>query len=159
MKWAIIDIDGSLSNCEWRRLFATDARMEHDPEKRDALWNDFHARAAKDPPHEAEVELVKLWIDAGHRAIFLTGRPEPFRTMTQQWLLEQALPSVPLIMRSPGNYDHTAAYKLAQFLGPIRQEIMQPSDDVSWVLEDHDGCVTMWRALGLTCLQPRSKGY
>lgn len=159
MKWAIIDIDGSLSDCEWRRLFATDARLERDPELRALLWNDFHSRARKDPPHEAEVELVRLWIAAGHGAVFLTGRPEPHRTLTESWLHEQGLPGTPLIMRAPGNYSHTAEYKLAQYLGAIREEIMAPGDEVSWVLEDHDGCVAMWRALGLTCLQPRSKGY
>lgn len=157
MKWAIIDLDGSISDCSWRRLFALDAKLEKDPEKRNTLWGDFHERCIHDPPHQAEVDLVKAWADRGHGVAYITGRTEPYREMTEVWLARLGLPTSPLLMRSVGNFRSTAEYKQTQLNRFLTQ--IEIGDVVSWFLEDNDAVVRAWREKGYTCLQPRSQEY
>lgn len=158
MRYAIIDIDGSISDCSWRVLFATDARMEKDPVKKAQLWDDFHSRCGLDEPHRGEVALLKAWVAAGHGAIYLTGRSAKFRNLTQHWLTIQGLPTTPLFMRETGDFSRSSEYKL-NLIRLIQTEVLKPGDSIDWILEDNQHCVDMWRAHGYTCLQPRSGAF
>jgi hypothetical protein len=158
MRYAIIDLDGSISDCSWRVLYATDARMERDPEKKAKLWDDFHSRCGLDAPHAAEVEIVKAWIRAGHLVIFLTGRSAKFRGITQHWLTLRGLPVAPLFMRDSGDFSRSSEYKL-NLIKIIEAEVLKPGDTIDWILEDNQHCVDMWRANGYTCLQPRAGAF
>jgi hypothetical protein len=153
-RWAIIDLDGSISDCSARRQLAMSARAATDPTEKAALWDRFHAGCSNDPAHEAEVILVQLWIQAGGRALFLTGRTDNYRVQTQRWLKAKGLPPTPLIMREVGYHGTSVEFKRAK-LDLIKEYFMAPGDVISFVLEDHDKLVAMWRSLGITCIQPR----
>jgi hypothetical protein len=158
MRYAIFDIDGTLSDCSWRRLFATDARLATSDAERAARWDEFHARSGDDPPHRAEVLLAQTWLAAGHGIIYLTGRPSTFRAQTQTWLAAQGLPSTPLIMREPGaSYLSSAEYKQRQ-LDFILSFVGGP-EAIAFIMDDHDAVVAMWRRRGFTCWQPRAKAH
>lgn len=158
MDYAIVDLDGTVSDCAWRAIFATDAKLETDRKKKAERWDEFHQRCGLDQPHLGEVLLVQAWIKAGNKAIFLTGRPNHFRVLTQDWLAVQGLPRSPLFMRQPGNYASTAEYKLA-IVKQIERNVFTEGDRIAFILEDKQDVVDMWRREGYTCLQPRPSAF
>jgi hypothetical protein len=155
--YAIVDLDGTISDCSWRVLFATDAKMEPDRAKKQQRWDEFHQRCGQDEPHLGELLLVRAWIKAGNRVAFLTGRPVRFQAITQDWLQAYGLPVTNLFMRGNTDLRPTAEFKLSVMLKI--QESLKPGDRIAFVLEDKQNIVDMWRASGFTCLQPRPSAF
>lgn len=85
----MIDIDGVVADVRHRL---------HLIEGRPKRWEDFFAAAAADPPLEAGIALVHE-LAAAHDVLWLTGRPERNRALTETWLAAQGLPDRPLLMR------------------------------------------------------------
>ncbi len=159
MLYAIFDLDGTLANVDWRKGWAMAARLHtHQSEARAAAWEEFHRRCTDDPPHEIECLLVKLWAQAGHHVIYLTGRTESNRSSTRYWLDRQGMPEGHLFMRPNGSTSMNTAYKL-RMLKHINSTILTPQDRIAFIMEDDDRIVDMWRSLGLTCLQPRGSSH
>lgn len=94
---AVFDVDGVVADVRHRLKYL--ARTPKD-------WKGFFAAAAADPPLETGVGLAREWAD-GHDLVWLTGRPENLRRVTERWLRDQGLPVDRLIMR-PAN-DRRAA--------------------------------------------------
>lgn len=151
--WAVVDIDGTISDCSKREHFQTKARACTDENERTMLLASFHAGCLDDPPHKAEVLLLHAWVIAGGRIVYLTGRPDYLRRQTQTWLQLNNLPDTPLIMRTTET-GRTLDYKREQ-MAFIRDTLLVPGDKVSFVLEDRNDLVAQWREMGYTCLQPR----
>lgn len=151
--WAVVDLDGTISDCTKREHYQNAARAEKDPDKRLMLWESFHALSLDDPPHLAEVMLLLSWIASGGKVVYLTGRPERHRGITQTWLSLQGLPTAPLVMRTVDT-GRTLDYKREQ-MEYIKAHILEAGDRVAFVLEDRNDLVAQWRELGYTCLQPR----
>ena len=86
---AVIDIDGVVADVRHRL---------HLIETRPKRWDEFFERSADDPPLDAGVELVRE-LAADHDVVWLTGRPERNRKLTETWLAAQGLPDRPLLMR------------------------------------------------------------
>jgi hypothetical protein len=156
--YAIADLDGTVSDCSWRRLYATDAKLEPDPAKKADRWDEFHSLSYKDEPHVGEVLLLQAWAKAGGKIIYITGRSHRFRAMTQTWLTLNGLPTTPLFMRSRGDLGRTADYKL-RIMHLIQRNVLKPGDRIAFILEDKQAVVDMWRAHGFTCLQPRVENF
>ena len=88
--YAVIDIDGVIADVRHRLHF-----LESKPKD----WDSFFAAMAGDallPEGRAVVE--RLAVD--HELVYLTGRPQNTRGLTQAWLEEHGLPRARLIMRS-----------------------------------------------------------
>lgn len=141
--WAMFDLDGTLSDCTHRLGFAREKR-----------WDDFHAASPLDPPHAAECAIVRAWASAGNFVAYNTGRTEPYRILTRQWLAAHRLPAGPLFMRETGDRRPSTEAKLDKLVA-LQQSVMEPGDVLAFVMEDQDKLVTLWRSMGLTCLQPR----
>jgi len=86
---AVIDIDGVVADVRHRL-----ALIEGTPPR----WEDFFLAAEADPPLPEGVALV-LALRHDHDVVWLTGRPERTRPLTEQWLTRIGLPSAPLLMR------------------------------------------------------------
>ena len=86
---AVIDIDGVVADVRHRLPLI---------ERRPKRWDEFFASSADDPPLATGVALV-LELAADHDVIWLTGRPERNRALTERWLAEQGLPDGTLLMR------------------------------------------------------------
>lgn len=159
MLYAIIDLDGTVADCAWRRPFAINARQApHGTERRSALWEDFHSRCVSDPTHEIECLLVRLWAAAGHSVIYLTGRTDTYRRETVEWLERNGLPEGHLFMRPARSTAANTDYK-ARMYNHITTNILQGTDRIAFVMEDDDRVVALWRSMGLTCLQPRASSH
>ena len=72
----VFDIDGVLADVS-HRLHHIAARPKN--------WPAFFAAAAGDPPLPEGVDLARR-LSADHEVLYLTGRPESLRSVTQHWL-------------------------------------------------------------------------
>jgi len=91
---AVVDIDGVVADVRHRL---------HLVEQRPKRWEEFFALAAKDPPLDEGVALVHE-LAAGQDIVWLTGRPERTRRLTERWLAQQGLPAGTLLMRPDRDY-------------------------------------------------------
>lgn len=85
----MIDIDGVVADVRHRL---------HLIESRPKRWDEFFDSSADDPPLADGVALV-LELAADHDVVWLTGRPERNRRLTETWLAAQGLPDGTLLMR------------------------------------------------------------
>jgi hypothetical protein len=91
---AVIDIDGVVADVRHRL-----ALIQSRPKR----WDAFFAGADADPPLAEGVQLVRE-LARDHDVLWLTGRPERNRAITETWLAAQGLPVEPLIMRPDKDY-------------------------------------------------------
>lgn len=81
--------------------------------------------------------------------IFVTGREEKYREMTQSWLFEKTgFTCWNLYMRPTGDFRKDDIVKEEIYLTQIMGKY-----NVRFVLDDRNRVVDMWRRNGLTCLQ------
>lgn len=81
--------------------------------------------------------------------ILLTGREEKHRDFTTLWLKENDINHYKsLYMRKTGDFRKDFVIKKE-----IYEKYIKPNYNVTFVLEDRDQVVEMWREEGLTCLQ------
>jgi hypothetical protein len=139
IKAFIFDIDGVLSN--------PSHRIEHAKNKQ---WDEFHEKSFLDDPIAASIEICKA-IDVKNESsiIFMTGRPEKFRKITEKWLKDKLFNGIErtlnLIMRPEGDFRKSSHYKLSEYLK------LKENYEVIGVFEDNDFVIKMWREQGLTC--------
>lgn len=115
---------------------------------------DWH-RVGEDTPIGPIVELVRILRIAGHQIVFVSGRDEVCRLVTQHWLIEHGA-SVGfgvgpaddrLFMRPAGDMRPDEQIK-----AEIYKHDIEPAWEVAYVLDDRSKVVRMWRDLGLTVL-------
>lgn len=141
MKPAIIcDLDGTLCDTTWRQHLVTQK-----PKK----WKEFFAGIPNDPPHKHIMDLVKLYYNNGYEILFITGRDESFRKITEEWLEKHVYYiSYKLFMRDIDDKRHDYEIKLE-----IYNTDVKPHYEVSFALEDRTQVVEMYRSIGVPCLQ------
>ena len=128
--WIAVDIDGTVA--------FHGARSPYD-----------ETRVHEDRPNEPVLAVTRALFDAGHMLIFVSGRSEGCREATEAWLAKHTRGTASrLYMRPAGDMRKDAVVKRELFDRHIRDRF-----DVRAVLDDRDQCVTLWRSLGLTCLQ------
>ncbi|NDG64820.1 MAG: hypothetical protein EBY29_15360, partial [Planctomycetes bacterium] len=73
-KFVVFDMDGTLADCSHRLQYAQSKQ-----------WDEFHSRSKDD---DVIVRVADLMVVLASVAdiIILTGRPEKYRPVTQQWL-------------------------------------------------------------------------
>jgi len=80
--------------------------------------------------------------------IYLSGREDSCREVTQEWLRKFHCPPGQLFMRNTGDHRKDFIVKYELFNNHVRYH-----RNVRFVLDDRNQVVEMWRKLGLTCLQ------
>ena len=163
----ICDLDGTLSDCRHRQHLAVAG-----------AWEEFHALAHQDLPHQHVLELLRINLDSGNGLIFLTGRPEYMREATMEWLsntcgLELDDDYLELLMRPKDDWASDIVVKqnllinsmvegeLGEWLRQHMQSeeplvLLQPTMELVeelLFLDDRDKVVAMWRDLGYACWQ------
>jgi phosphoglycolate phosphatase-like HAD superfamily hydrolase len=94
---AVFDLDGVLADAR-HRLHYLSGRPRN--------WNAFFSSAEHDPLLERGAALLHD-LASSAEIVYLTGRPERNRAMTQRWLAAHGLPPARLLMRR--NTDHRPA--------------------------------------------------
>ncbi|WP_430781633.1 hypothetical protein [Actinoplanes sp. G11-F43] len=101
---AVFDVDGVVADVRHRLRHVA---------KRPKDWVAFFAAADRDPALADGVELVHRFA-ADHRVVWLTGRPERLRTVTERWFADQGLPAGTLLMRPDHDRRPARDYKTAR---------------------------------------------
>lgn len=101
---AVFDVDGVVADVRHR---------VHHVIRAPKNWVAFFAAAAADPPLPVGVELAREWL-VEHELVWLTGRPERLRRITQQWLRRHGLPADRLVMRPDGDRRAAKLFKAEQ---------------------------------------------
>jgi len=136
----IFDIDGTLADNTHRQSLVTG---------KDRNWDQFFKRMGDDQPILHIVELCQdLYSLNKYDIIILSGRPERYRALTEQWLAWNKLPPVPLFMRQDGDTRPDDEVK-----EEILQRLLSKGNKISFVIDDRKSVVEMWRRNGIPCLQ------
>jgi hypothetical protein len=135
--YAAVDIDGVLADVRHRL---------HHIEGRPKNWDAFFAAAVDDPPM-AEGRAVAARLAADHDIIYLTGRPERYRSETTRWLEQFDFPPGQLVMRRRGDRRPARVTKVAL----LRQLSEQRRVDV--LVDDDDAVCDAAEAAGYAVLR------
>lgn len=137
-KALIIDLDGTLADIR--------VRLKHlEGGKKD--WKSFNKSIETDELHEWCREIIERFaID--HQIIIVSGRTDELKTQTKEWLKKYNVTYHHLFMRKGHDYRPDNEIKLE-----IYEEHIRDRFSVSFVLDDRQKVVDMWRAEGLVALQ------
>ena len=116
---AVIDIDGVVADVRHR--------LRHvEPPPR---WDRFFAEAGDDPLLSVGADLAHQ-LALEHAIIWLSGRPESLREVTERWLHRNRLPPGPVLLRPVGDHRPAARLKLQRLYELARtQTIAAMVDD------------------------------
>jgi len=143
----IVDLDGTLASCEWRRHHVTPI-----PPNRHKDWNAFFAGIPCDAPVPHVVALLRA-LDHDIFRILVSARPDNYRYHTEWWLMEHAIHYDLLLMRSAGDTRHDPVVKRE-----IYDMFIAPQFEVALVVDDRPQVVEMWRSIPLAVLQVTDPG-
>lgn len=126
------DLDGTLARMNTRSAFD---------------WK----RVGEDSIDTKVLELVKYYHSQGHKVIVCSGRDSVCWNETEQWLRKYNVPYDMLLMRTENDIRPDSIVKLELYAKHIHGKY-----NVHVVLDDRNSVVTVWRGLGLKCLQVAS---
>ena len=155
VKTVIFDIDGTLADVEHRVHFA-----------REKDFDAFFDAMGDDTVNEPIADLLYFHLYKGVQIIFCSGRPDNYRGITEDWLLEKlgwymfghngwqardALAEPYLFMR-PEKKRMVPDYEVKK---ELLDEILKYVDkeNILYAVDDRQQVVDMWRNNGITCLQ------
>lgn len=105
-------------------------------------------QVAFDVPREPVVAILRT-LAVTTPLVFASGRPASCRRDTHEWISRHLGVTNPVLhMRTTGDYRADDVVKRE-----IYEQDIRPAWTVLAVFDDRDRVVTMWRDLGLTCLQ------
>ena len=139
MKTIICDIDGTLADCEHRRHFLNQRPVD---------WNGFFGAMGDDPLIEPVAEILDALDNGDWNIILCSGRPDNYREVTVQWLMDHLIPYNELHMRAASDHRSDVIVK-REMLQSFRARDL----DIRFVIDDRKSVVDMWRSEGLICLQ------
>lgn len=154
-KAIICDLDGTLYNHEFR----VDLVDKSLGKKRD--FDKYHKFSEFDKPNDWCAETIRLFKDAGYHIIFLTGRPDEYREITEKWILRYLgwnSEEYTLIMSDrsePYGYidvDGQKQYKTDAFKRDVYRGVIEPDYNVLMALDDSPKISLMWSEIGVKCL-------
>lgn len=137
----IFDLDGTLCDITHRL---------HYVRSKPSNWPAFEKGIPGDSPNEDIVSLYEVLADRDDTTIILcSGRSEDGRADTEEWLEQHGLCAhVELMMRPSKNYEKDSLIK-----GRMADVIERDYGPVTFVVDDRQQVVDMWRERGITCLQ------
>jgi phosphoglycolate phosphatase-like HAD superfamily hydrolase len=91
---AVVDVDGVLADVRHRLRHVTERPKD---------WRAFFAAAADDPLLPEGEETVRTLAEV-YDIVYLSGRPERLREVTEQWFGRHDLPEGPLLLRPYDDY-------------------------------------------------------
>ena len=153
---AIVDIDGTLADISARLSSAGDEPLRGN--KKDFQnWLDKLQNAkilSEDSPIKGMQQLLHA-IEGAMRLVYLTGRSEQWRAVTEEWLDKHGFPAGALIMRHNNDWRPAVDYKEEMLV-----KLLNEHSPYTMITIDDDGsgdCSEMYQRLGCTHLKVMSK--
>jgi phosphoglycolate phosphatase-like HAD superfamily hydrolase len=132
----IVDMDGTLADVSHR--------LHHlsSPKKN---WKRFFALMDEDPPSEIVLRWVRN-LSPDYEVVIVTGRPDQYRTNTEQWLDRHDVTYSRIFMRRSGDHrpDHVVKKELLDEIGRNR---------VAFIIDDRPTVCDMFRSCGMRVFQ------
>lgn len=139
MLYTIWDIDNCLADDHWRQG-TVDWHL-----KGDERYDRYNLEAVND--RLVHGDFFKLFVDMGASPIFITGRPEKHRGITQEWLHRTLGIVEPVMyMRPNGTVGVTPRALKEELLNRFWKDWMQPGDRIIGAFDDLDAVVEMYRS-------------
>jgi predicted kinase len=107
----------------------------------------------QDLPHTDVIDLVKILAEHA-KIVYMSGRPESCRELTEQWIKTHIGVEGPLFMRSTGDQRADYIIKLELFNKHLRHEY-----NVIGALDDRTQVIQLWRKLGVRAYQVKDGDY
>lgn len=165
-KLVLVDMDGTLADCEHRRHFLeikdcimclstgcspngyNDCSYCNGRGHTKKNWDGFYSDCISDPPVEPILKWVKaLGDDPDFLVCIVSGRPtDKAGNQTVDWLAKYEVPYDRIFMRAAR--DHRPDYM-------VKQQILDrlPKNQIAFVIDDRQQVVDMWRRNQLTVYQ------
>lgn len=138
----LIDIDHTLSDAFWRD------DMYHDPL---VDFDDYFA-AAKDDSTLCDTVRLMNTLARDFNFIVLTARPEKWRQLTMQWLIEHGVMAEEVLMRPDDCFDPSPKVKVDLAMKRFGDE-KGMREHIALVVDDREDVVAAFAALGITSMQ------
>lgn len=139
-KYVVVDLDGTVADCTHRLHYI---QGEHKD------WHAFYNACADDKPIDSIIEMVRALNERMFYIVFLTGRSEVARTLTEEWLIANNMHRYEaLIMRPKGDYREDSVVKLEML-----KKYLTDNDEVAFILDDRSSVVKAFRKEGFKVLQ------
>ncbi len=137
-KALIIDLDGTLADIR--------VRLKHlSGKKKD--WKSFNKTIEMDQLHEWCREII-FRFSTDHKIIIVSGRTDDLKKETEAWLKKFDVPYHCIFMRKSNDFRPDNLIKHEIYEREIRDTF-----NVTFVVDDRQKVVDMWRAEGLVVLQ------
>lgn len=110
--------------------------------------NPYDRDFSQDEPNALVKRILLKYADPGTRVIFVSGRKDSFRKVTEEWLETYWGTNYALYMRAADDTRKDVVVKQE-----IYENHIKGNYNVEFVLDDRDQVVEFWRSQGLTCFQ------
>lgn len=135
IKAVIVDIDGTISNCDHRLKYI---------ETKPADWDTFFKSCVKDSPNRGVIEWVNAIAASGISVILVSGRRVDTREDTRRWLRAHGV-NYQFMFMPRDLKDYRPDTEIKQGCLADIQKVF----DVLFVIADRPTVVEMWRRNGL----------
>lgn len=135
----IIDLDGTLCDTSKRQHYVLNKPKN---------WKAFFDGISEDVPNSHVEFLYKQLIYSGVDILFVSGRDEKYRKVTEEWLYRYNFYFDLLLMRGFNDRRDDTVVK-----AEIYDKYIAPYYNVKFAVDDRDRVVKMWRDKGIPCFQ------
>lgn len=146
-KAIIVDLDGTLCNIDHRLPLITTPDKKKD-------WTNFYESMIYDMPNMWCYDLITKYSKDDVAILYVTGRPDTYRSHSMDWLRRYSCPISELHMRPSKDNRKDSIIKKEIF-----ESYIQPVYEILFCIEDRSSVVQMWRSQGLICLQCASGDF
>ncbi len=133
-KTVICDIDGTIADNKHRQHY-----MEG---KKD--WDGFFSEMHLDKPIYQIINKIKILKNSGNEIVFLTGRPEKYRLITENWLKKYFSFEINLLMRKDNDRRNKLEIKKELFIQNLK------SSEIECCFENDLELLELWEEMGLS---------
>jgi len=159
--YCIIDIDTTLANGDHRAALLVKNEAGQIPQE---SWDAFlHPDLmALDHPQQHACAVLNHLRSLGYIIVFLTGRNEKYRDVTESWLVRNmgAMEDEPVLMRGPEDVGSPASVCKLRCLTEFMEQEGQTMHSCNfWFFEDDKHVMQLWRKYGVVFQCPEAWAY
>jgi phosphoglycolate phosphatase-like HAD superfamily hydrolase len=129
----VFDIDGTLSDCSHRAH-----HVKYYPKN----WASFNSEMVNDSLIES-TSVILAALSFNYTIILVTGRPESYRGVTEEWLKKHGIEADALYMRDDEDFRQDDEYKSEI------ADLIEETYSIMGVFEDRKRVVDMWKSRGI----------